>query len=95
MKRPAPSSDRLCDKYVATLLLDALREVTVAFARSNKTAALLTVAAIERDLIARVEAFADLIASPPVTPATTERIVARISTAMDDVQRAAEDVSIQ
>jgi hypothetical protein len=95
MKPPRLSSDLIGDTLVATLLLDALKEVAVAYARANKTAALFTLAAIERDLIARAEALPDVIVAPAVGRTDTDRVVARIATAMGDVQRAAEDVSVQ
>jgi hypothetical protein len=89
------SSDRIADALVAALLLDALREVAAAYARANKTAALFTIATIERDLMARAEAFPDQIASPSVGRETADRILARIASAIGDVQRAAEDITVQ
>jgi hypothetical protein len=95
MQHPNLNSDRFADTLVAALLLDALREVATAYARANKTAALFTIATIERDLMARAEAFPELIASPSVGPQAAERILARIASAIGDVQRAAEETSVQ
>jgi hypothetical protein len=95
MQHPHLSPERIADTLVATLLLDALREVASAFARTNKTAALFTIAAIEHDLMARAEAFPDLIASPVVGRAAADRVLTRIASAISDVQRAAEDITVQ
>jgi hypothetical protein len=95
MKPQRLSSDRVDETFLARLLLEALKEVSLAYARTNKTAALFTLAAIERDLIARAEAFPGLLASPPMPRATTDRMVMRIAAALGDIQRAAEDVSVQ
>ena len=64
MKTTRITSDRVADTYVAALLQEALMEVAMAFARANKTAALFTLASVERDLIARAEAFPAVMASP-------------------------------
>ena len=89
------SSDRIADTLVSALLLDALREVATAYARANKTAALFTIATIERDLMARAEAFPGQLASPAVWRETADRILARIASAIGDVQRAAEATTVQ
>ena len=85
----------MADAYVSALLQEALLEVAVAFARTNKTAALFTLAAVERELIARAEAFPGAIASPALPNALARSIVARIGTVLAEVQRAAEGASIQ
>jgi hypothetical protein len=95
MPQPRFSSDRIADALVAALLLDALREVATAYARANKTAALFTIATIERDLMARAEAFPEVIGSPSLRRETADRILARIASAIGDVQRAAEDITVQ
>lgn len=95
MKTARVTPDRVGDTYVAALLQEALIEVAVAFARANKTAALFTLASIERDLIARAEAFPAAMTSPPMPSALTRRIVARIAAALGEVQRAAEEASVQ
>jgi hypothetical protein len=95
MSAPDPSSERVGEALVATLLQDALKEVAVAFGRANKTAALFTLAAVERDLVSRAEAFPDLLAAPRVTRDTTDRVIARISIVLADVQRLVEGMSIQ
>jgi hypothetical protein len=95
MSAPDPSIDRVGDALVATLYQDALRELALAFGRANKTAALFTLAAIERDLVRRAEAFPHLLASPQIDEETTERVIVRISTALAEIQRAVEDMSIQ
>lgn len=95
MSAPNRSSDRVGEALVTTLLQDALKELALAFGRANKMAALFTLAAIERNLVSRVEAFPDLLATPRVTRDTTDRVIARISSALAEVHRAVEEVSIQ
>jgi hypothetical protein len=95
MAPPSPSPDRVSEALVTVLLQDAMRDLALAFARSNKTASLFTLAAIERDLVARAEAFPGLLASPRVARETTDRVIARLSAVLANVQRAVEDMSIQ
>jgi hypothetical protein len=89
------SADRIADMLVVTLLLDALLEIASAFARTNRMAALLTIAAVERDLMARAEAFPALFVSPSFERATMDRVLTRIANAIGDVRRAADDITVQ
>jgi len=95
MSRPYVDPDRLGDTFIATLLTDALKEVATAFARSNKTAALLTISAIEREILGRVEGLPGALASPRLPRTTRSRVLAQVAAAMSDAQRAAEETSLQ
>jgi len=95
MSASDPNSDRLGEALIARLLQDALKELAMAFGRANKTATLFTLAAIEHDLVARAEAFPDLLSSPRVTCDTTRRVIARVSAVLADIQHVVEDLSVQ
>jgi hypothetical protein len=95
MSASTPSSDRVGEALIARLLQDALKDLALAFGRANKTATLFTLAAIERDLVARAEAYPGLLATPQVSPDTINRVIARVSALLAEVQRAVEDLSIQ
>ena len=94
MTNPPIDPDRVGDTLLTTMLAAALKEIAVAFARANKTAALFTLAAIERELLMRAEEFAAQLASPSLPEDTRARIAAAIVATMSDVQRAAEDASL-
>src|SRR5262245_38112216 len=95
MNKPRFDPDRLGDTFVATLLIHALKEVATAYARANKTAALLTIGAIERELMIRAEEFPTALASPRMPTRTRSRITTQIAAALGEVQRAAEEASLQ
>ncbi len=76
------------------LLSDALKEVAIAFARNNKTAAASTLATIERQLIARTQALPGVLIRPVLRPKTRARLIARLANAMSAAERAVEGVAL-
>jgi len=94
MRKRHVDPERLADVIVMTLLSDALKDCATAFARSNKTAALLTLAAIEQDLIKRIEGLSEVLAAPNVSRETAGRVAERVCATMTAIERAAEDMSL-
>ncbi len=95
MKAPQVDLEPLTDGLVVRLLTDALQHMAVAFALANKTAVLFTIANIERDLTAQIDALAESLGSSDLIPIVRARVQAKVATVLSGVQREVENAWLQ
>jgi hypothetical protein len=94
MTSPRIDAERLSKVLINTLLADALKELTAAFASANKEAAVFTVSTLEQELLARARALTDGGAGA-VPDAIRAEVVAQLAKVMSALARAAENASVQ
>ena len=91
---PRINAERLSDVLINTLLVDALKELTAAFAHANKQAALFTVATLEQELLARARELPET-GADAVPGAIRVQVVEQLANLMAALERLVENASVQ
>ena len=94
MTTPRVNAERLSDVLINTWLVDALKELTTAFAHANKQAAVFTIATLEQELLARAHELPEG-GADAIPEATRVQIVEQIANVMAALDRLVENASVQ